>query len=298
EETAASAVYFAITPATKPLRVWVSSYAAAASVEIRALFKSVPFLLLQLLWIVLAATEIYSDVFHGEYDSVFYPTTGLILSTLRQPIALVSMILLIYYSAEIFWREHQYRMSPVINATPVPSSVLIAAKWSSLAVLIFSVVVSGIVPGIFFQIIKGYAHFEPFVYLSLFYFSGLQLILLGAAASFIHMLSPNKYLGMIMMLAFMIFCQRGQSFGFDHHLLRFATAPPVQYSDMNGFGHAAGFHWYMLYWSIAAGILILIASRIWRAAGATWRERLRLLRRSNEQGNRIVVVLACAFVAA
>ena len=82
------------------------------------MLKSIPFILLTILWAALAAMEILSDVAGGEYGAAFYPTTSLILGTLRQPLGLVATVIIIYYSAELIWRERSVGMAEIINTTP------------------------------------------------------------------------------------------------------------------------------------------------------------------------------------
>ncbi len=258
-------------------------YLSAVRIELR-IFRSKPFLLLLLLWLGLAASEIWSDVLSGEYGAMLYPATGTIIATLRQPMSMIGMILLIYYGAEIFWREQRHRMTPIIDTTPVSGMVMIAAKLTAIATIIAAVVAVGIIPGVSLQIARGYFDFQPLVYLSLFYFSGFPLLLLGAAALFIHALSPGKYAGMVGVLLFAILASRAPMIGLMHPLWRFAGAPPVRYTDMNGFGHdAVPFSTLMLHWTAIAILFVVLAAALWRRIGHSVKERLQVLIRHSRR---------------
>src|SRR6185436_3726130 len=112
------------------------------------------------LWMAMAGSEIYGDVLDGEYGSTSYPVTGLIVAALRTPLMLIGQIMVIYYGAELFWREHRYRMSSILATTPVPGSVMIASKWTALTALVGALVGAGSAVGIVLQVANGYWNFE------------------------------------------------------------------------------------------------------------------------------------------
>ncbi len=187
-----------------------------------------------------------------------------------------------YYGAELFWREQRIRMASIVDSTPVSGAVMIASKWTALAALIGSVLLGGAAAGVALQVSKGYFDFQPFLYLSFFYFTGVPLLLYAAASLFIHALSPGKYAGMIFFVLFMIVSRRAAAIGLEHDLWRFAAAPSVPYTELNGFGHyAAPFHWFMLHWTVLALLLAGMAAALWRRVAAPLKERLRLLARPN-----------------
>lgn len=197
------------------------------------------------------------------------------------------MIAIIYYGSEVFWRERRYRIAAIIETTPIPSSAMIAAKWTALVAMIAALIASGILVGVVIQVIHGYTDFEPLVYASLFDFAGWPLALYAAAAICIHALSPNKYVGMVLVLLFAVVTQRAQVAGLEHHLWRFATAPAVKYTAMNGFGdYAAPFHWFMLHWTAWAALFLTIAAFRWRG-----------VRRATRNGRALVAAFAIVVVA-
>jgi ABC-2 type transport system permease protein len=204
----------------------------------------------------------------------------------------------IYYGAEICWRERHARMSAVLDATPVRGSAMIASKWTALAAIVGALVTGGIVAGIGLQVSRGYWDFEPELYLATFYLAGLPLALFAAVAVFVHALSPGKYAGMVLVLVVAIFTQRAYLLGLEHHLWRFASAPPVGYTEMNGFGaQLAAFHWYMLLWSAVGALLMLLAAGLWRGMGSGAGERVGRLLRPSPAGRSVAAALAGVAVA-
>lgn len=265
--------------------VWSANTPVIARIvmELRAFFTK-PVLLLYALWIGLAATELQSDVLDGEYATALYPATGRIIAALQQPIFIVGILLIIYYGAEMFWREQRTRMASIVDTTPVSGGTMIAAKWTAMVVLIASLIACGIGIGVAMQLSHGYTDIHPLLYLSLFYIAGLPLALYAAVALLIHAASPNKYVGMLLMVAFLVLVRRA-----DDPLLRFASGPSLRYSDMIGFGDALPrFGRFMLHWSVLALLFVALAAPMWRRVSGPLRERF-------TRPNRLAI--ACAVIA-
>ncbi len=238
-------------------------FLALTRIEIRTLILNRAFLAMTLLWAGLAAFELISEVTRGEYGSATYPTPGILFRTLAQPLSMLVTILIVYTSAEIVWRERALRMAGILNASPVSNGVFVAAKCTALAVMVLLMTAVAVITGAILQLGRGWP-IEPGALLAFVYFSAMPLILLAIAAVVIQTLSPHKYLGMLLVLLFAVVSQRGEVLGLNNPLWRFANAPGVEYSDMNGFGRTAPFHWFMLYWAAFAGLGLLLAIARWR----------------------------------
>jgi ABC-2 type transport system permease protein len=271
---------------------WFATYLSRTKLEIRALWTKSTLLLL-LLWLGWAVSEIYGSVLTGEYNSTSYPVTSLLLGAIESPVTILGTILILYYGAELFWREQRSRMASIVDSTPVSGTVMITSKWTALAALIGALFLTGAIACVALQVSKGYFEFQPLLYLWFFYFAGVPLLLYAAASLFIHALSPGKYAGMIFCVLFMIVSRRASLLGLEHDLWRFAAAPPVPYTELNGYGHyAAPFHWFMLHWLVLALLLTAMASALWRRVAAPMKERLRLLARPSATARVLVAVLA------
>ncbi|MEO6194543.1 MAG: M1 family aminopeptidase [Thermoanaerobaculia bacterium] len=258
---------------------WLATYLSCTKLALRTLLTKSTLLLL-VLWLGWAVSEIYGGVLTGEYNSTSYPVTSLVVEALQTPATILGMILILFYGAELFWREQRVRMAPIVDSTPVSGAVMIASKWTALAALLGAMLLGGAAAGVALQVSKGYFDFQPLLYLAFFYFAGAPLLLYAAAALFIQALSPGKYAGMIFFVLFVIVSRRASTIGLEHDLWRFAAAPPVPYSELNGFGHyAAPFHGFMLHWAVLALLLAAMAAALWRRAPAPPMERLRLLAR-------------------
>lgn len=241
------------------------TYLSTTRLELRSLIANLPFLALMLLWAGLAASEILSTVDSGEYGSRLYPTTSIVLSAIQMPLAIIATIVLVYFSAEIVWRERTVRMDGVLNATPAPSLAFVLSKWTALCALVFVLVATGTLVAVLIQLAKGYTNLEPPVILGFAYFAGAPLIVFAMAAVLVHTLSRQKYLGMLIVLLLAVIQHRADLFGLQHPLWKFAAAPVGTHSDMNGFAlFATPFHWLMLHWTLVGALCLAVASAYWR----------------------------------
>ena len=256
----------------------MAAFLSATKLEVFAAMRGLPTILLGALWFVLALTEIRSDIFDGEYHGASYPATALILGTLQPPVFIIGLIIVIYYASELFWREQRFRVSSLIDATPVRGLAMVLSKWMTLVVMIAAAIAIGIAAGVLTQAANGWFEFRPLLYLSLFWFSGMPLALYAAAAVLIHALSPGKYAGLVLVLLFVVATRLLPVAGLEHPLWRFASGPPIDYSDLFGFSEEApAFHRLMLHWSVFAAACLAGASLVWRRLSDTVRNRLRRL---------------------
>lgn len=269
-------VYRRIAPESRAARVWWNAFRSTAWFEVRTLLQSAPFIALLIGWFVMAISTIHGDIGPGEYGASSWAATSVVVDSLRQPLSILAFIILVYYAADVFWREHRYNVSPVLNATPVQSSVFALGKMAAMVAAIVSLTLVAIAAGLTMQIAGGTA-IEWLPYASLFYFVGLPLVLFAAAATLVQAASPGRYAGMIIFLAFVLFANRAPLLGLEHPLWRYATAADVEFSEMNGFAQSGAFHWLMLHWTIAAVILLALATALWRSVGMPLRERRRAL---------------------
>jgi ABC-2 type transport system permease protein len=250
----------------------IAELLAATRIELRTVLRGIPFILLTLLWAGLAAMQILADVAGGEYGAAFYPTTSLILGTLRQPLGLVATVIIIYYSAELIWRERSVGMAEIINATPATNAVFVLSKWLALTAMIGVLIATGIGVGIVIQIARGFHAFHPALLLAFAAILGIPLMLFAMAAVLIQTLSPSKYFGLFAVLVAGVLIQAGSALGIEHPLLTFAGAPPLQYTEMNGFGASiTPFLWFMALWTAIGLLLLLAASALWRRTSGAGR---------------------------
>lgn len=229
---------------------------------LRGIWKEVPFL-------VIAGTCVFALVskainMDNMYGTSSYPTTGSVIAQLLDSINLFFLILLIFYSGEVVWKERQQKINPITDVTPIASAPLLISKFLGLA-LMFLMFLAGIfVFGILLQVIRGYYEFDLQAYVgSLFFESFLNLCLLSVLAMLVQVLSGNKFTGFVATVALvLVIFILAPPLGLEHDLVSYASGTLGAFSEMNGFGHfVQPFIWLKTYW-IAFAVILLIPAVI------------------------------------
>lgn len=252
---------------------------SATRLEFRALLRSWPFVAILLMWVGTAGIQVIENLRRAEFGTALLPTTGLLLRNLDRPLLLFGLLVVVYFSGELVWRERMVRVAEIVDATPTSSAVFLASKALALFLLVGVLIAVALVVGVGLQLALGYRPIQPALHASLFYFGGLPLVLFAVLALFIQTLAPHRYAGMLGTLMAAVLLPLGAPGGPEHPLLRYAAGGTVPYSEMNGFGPtAAVFSGFMAYWTACAGLLVLVTYGVWRRGSeARLLSRLRAL---------------------
>lgn len=236
--------------------------------EAAAMLKNIPLAAMLALWVLLMGIELNDSLFQGMFGSSLYPATGIIveeLGALRPAVLLV-----IFCAAELVRRERAANMHALLYATPVRNLLFPLVQLAVLAVVIVVLISLNILLGLGLQWSHGYFRAELPVYFSMYYYSGLPLLLFGALAVFIQTLIPHKYTGMLASLLAAGLILYSRRLGVENYLFRYAVTPDLEYSSMNGVGHyAKAFNWYMLYWGAFAMMLVFLSAALWKRTRRT-----------------------------
>jgi len=236
-------------------------WASMTRLETRTLLRSLPFLVLMLFGLLNLTGNMSSEV-NGR---ILYPVTHRMLSTIAGGFDLFLMMVIVFYSAELVWRDKKHRFHEIQGSLPVPSWILMTSKFAALAVIILVslTLAMGLTMG--FQLSKGFYHLEPGLYLrGLFVMSFSEWILLAVVAMFTQVIGRQRYLGFFLMLLYFLLSAFGPEMGMEHALFYFNRTPAVIYSDMNGYGHfAAATLWFKILWALLAFIMLTVAVRLW-----------------------------------
>ncbi|WP_299243629.1 M1 family aminopeptidase [uncultured Aquimarina sp.] len=243
-------------------------FLSLTKLELAAIFKSLPFIAILLIWVLIAFTEIYSRIYEGgAYQDSLYPVTYFLIELISDPLPIMGLILIIFYSGELVWRECNVHFNEITDVTPASNGIFFFSKYVALLVLPMLLILIGVLISVGFQIVGNYYQLEWSQYINLFYFQSIELFFYGVVALFIQSLVSNKYLGMFLsgILIFGLGSTLSNFIGIEHSLLQLGRTPPIVYIDMNGYGtYPRIFHWYALYWMALAGILVLLAFKLWR----------------------------------
>ncbi len=232
--------------------------------EVAQVFTGPVYLILMLLAVAMTVLMTFSA--NQIYGTAIYPVTRVMLSVVSGGFALFSLIVAIFYSGELVWRERGRRINEIIDSTAIPNWAFLVPKTIALLIVLGSTLLFSIAADVVVQLVKGYHNFEFGKYL-LWYLlpNTLSFGLIGVLAIFVQALSPNKFAGWAAMVVYMIVQAVAGQLGWDHHLYMYASSPVLPLSDMNGLGHMwIGWLAFKLYWTAFAIVLLVVAHLFWR----------------------------------
>ena len=248
--------------------------------ELKNIFKSLPFIAVLIMWLLIVFSELFSTVIGGgEYGVSVYPFTNLLIDLFLNQLTLFSLILIVFYSSEIFWRERDLNINNIIDATPVKNGVFFLSKFTALLSLPMILITSGILMCIAFQISLNHTNFEFSLYVSLYYHYGIQLVIFSMISFFVNSLVKSKYIGMGIFGLIVLLSLKSGMLGLEHPLTSLGFLPRLEYNNMDGFNGVSNlFNHLVLYW-LALGLIITVLSfKIWnRGAVASFSVKLKQL---------------------
>jgi aminopeptidase N len=215
------------------------------------------------------------------YGSGSYPVTRQMVQALNGSFTVIPIIIAVFYSGELVWRDRERRMHEIIDATAAPDWAHLVPKIVAITLVLGASSLAAVATGVGVQLLKGYTHFELGGYLLWFVLpTFVNAVQLAALSVFVQVLVPQKFLGWGVMLAYIVATVALGAAGFEHHLYDYAGTSPVPLSDMNGMGRFwIGQTWFQLYWSGFALILTVLAYALWRrGATVALRPRMTYLR--------------------
>ena len=212
------------------------------------------------------------------FGTKVYPVTHLMTEAMDGSYNFLLIIIIGFYAGELVWRERGARISEVTDAFSLPDFIPLLSKLTALTAVIVVFLGAGALVCAAYQLIRGYTHIEPGLYLSYIALNTLRFVLVGALALFLQVIANNKFLGYLLIVIYFISRIALTQLHFDHHLYNFGSAPDAPYSDMNGYGHyLAGDLWFRAYWGCLAVALLVVAALFWaRGVAQGWKERSRI----------------------
>lgn len=250
--------------------------------NLRSIIKNAVFKIVAIFGILLLIVTLVEG--YEYYGLQSYPVTYKIIDDISGATGLFVLIVVIFFSGELVWRDRLSHIHEVINATPHQSLVSVFAKVASLVSVAVLLQLVFIVLGILSQLLRGYTHIEPDIYLIHFFVDTLPVYVIYAALFVVvQTLVNNRYVGYFIGILFVTVWNILLSVvHWQSNMLQPGGAPGISYSDMNGFGPGfTGTLWFDAYWLLFAVILIFIAGFFWpRSVVSSVREKWQLARTS------------------
>lgn len=261
----------AIQPVTggasvRPHHGWQSSAAQLwlrLMTELIQVLKSPGLIVLLLLLVIFTGlTLFFAQTMYGT-DS--YPLTANIVTTLVQGTGLFTLIVAVFYGGELVWRERDTRFHEIVGSTPTAPWIMFLPKIVAIFAVLLLMAVAGMATGIVYQIMKGAQSIDLGMYVFSYVLpQSVDMLLIAVLAVFAQVISPNKYIGWGLMLAWFVAGIFLSNLGYTNILYRYGAGPGEPLSDMNGAGNFwIGAWWARFYWLAFGTILLVVTHWLW-----------------------------------
>ncbi|MFC4932130.1 ABC transporter permease/M1 family aminopeptidase [Massilia sp. GCM10023247] len=248
-----------------------------SALHLRQTVATLPFALIALVGMALVLNgSFHTGMLHGAST---YPVTFQMLELIRDVCGIFIPLVTAFYAAQLVWRERDARIAQLFDVLPVPGWLAPLSKTLALVAMQALLLLLAMLCAILAQVLRGWFALEPGLYLQYLFTVLLpQYALQAVLAVTVQALCSRKYLGYAVLAATQVLIVGAQGRGFDHPLL--GVFLPLDYSSMNGFGHALlRERVVQLYWAGAALLLLVLCVVLWpRGVNAELRSRLRMAR--------------------
>jgi ABC-2 type transport system permease protein len=296
----ASAPVQALSDIPKPEQTFTTEYSwyqvwFLAKFEFRKIVKSIFFLIivaLSILTLVLVTTQLGLI-----YGTSTYPVTYQILQVGGATFQFFMMILIIFYSGILVWRERDSKVEELIGTAPLKPYVGFSSKLIALILVQAVLLVVVMITGMCIQMYNGYYNVEPLQYIKeLFGFKLIGLAFICILAMAIQVIINNKYIAYFVAVLILVIIP--VVFGlleWNNQLLFFnSSGPRLPYSDMNGYGHfLSSFLVFKIYWGAFCIALIVLSNMLWvRGKEKGFKNRVRIAKNMFKGKAKLAVSLA------
>jgi len=242
---------------------------ARTRLDMAQIFRSPAYAVLLVLGLFHAATGLHE--LSPMWGTPSLPVTRLLVQLLNFSFTTIPLIIALYYSGELVWRERDRNLHEMIGASAIPDWAYVVPKTLALALVLISTLLVGMVAAIAVQVFHAYTQFEIGKYL-LWYLlpNAVDYLLIAVLAVFVQAVSPHKFVGWGVMLLFVISRSVLPDLGLIDHLYTYGQGPAVPLSDMNGQGRFWIGAWtFRAYWAAFALLLLVLSHALWRRGAET-----------------------------
>jgi ABC-2 type transport system permease protein len=262
--------------------------------------KSVTFITLFLFSVIILLANLAGGFEY--YGLQSYPLTYKMIDVITGASNIFVIIILVFFSGELVWRDRDSKINEVIDATPHASAISLSAKVLSLIALTTLLQFFFVLCAVLYQLAKGYTRIELDVYLFDLLLSTIPLYVVWSGVMImVQVLVNNKYVGyFVSILVIFLWSLVMLALDLQTNMLAIGSGPSIMYSDMNGFGAGVeGRLWFNLYWLLFSLICIMMAAVLWsRGTASSFKERLQHANKKMSGGVKaFTLTLVVAFVA-
>lgn len=250
---------------------------ATIRLEYRRLLKTVTFIVVTCAALLNCITALIFTATQG-FGLTTRPVTYALLQIITGTLYMFLIALITFFAGVLVWEERDARTDEVQDALPVPEWPNYLAKFIALMTAIASIQALVMIVAICVQAFHGYTRFQLGLYIETLLGQDLLIFaFFGTIAFFIHVLSPNKYVGYFVFIGFVVantFMWRPLHVG--TRMVRVGSLPAMTYSDFFGYEPwMKGWWWFALYWTLFCLLIAAASILLWqRGRDTRWKARL------------------------
>jgi hypothetical protein len=244
------------------------------------IIRSTAFILLALLGLLNCVPSLFTA--NAGYGTHELPVSYTMVNLIRGTYYLFTMIILVYFSGSVIWKERTNRMNEIVDALPTKNWTTWLGKYSAILGIMFTLQVLAMLAAIVAQSLMGYHQYDVWVYVrELLVMDLLNFAMILALGFLVQALSPNMYLGFFIVILFVVI----NSFAWgaldvESNMVKYGSTPNYVLSDFYGYQpFGKGLFWFNAYWLLFATLLALAAILAWpRGKETTIKKRLKIAR--------------------
>jgi hypothetical protein len=257
----------------------VQQFFSSTRLEFKALVKSVIFIVIALAAMLNCLSALIFNATEGFGDTSL-PVTYNLLNLIAGTLYLFLFAMVTYFAGTLIWEEREARVDEILDAMPQP---VWPTYLSKLVALLASIVILQFVAaltGVAVQLGHHFHRIQPGLYVeTLFGIDFSTFLFFAVLAFFLHVISPNKYIGYFAYIVFAIlnlFAWRPLHVATN--LVQFGSRPDMTYSDFFGYSpYMRSWIAYTCYWAAFCVLLALLSILLWqRGRDTEWKARFAL----------------------
>jgi ABC-2 type transport system permease protein len=243
--------------------------------EVKQVLFTPSFVVLIVISILFLMTVLFQQV--GWFGAKSIPITKDMVNAIFGTFSLLSIVIVTFYSAEVIWRERDYRIADIVESAPIPSLVFWLSKFFAVNLVLMIIYGLAMLFTLGYQLAYGVTDLQISQYfISIILFILIPLSMSVVLSFFIQTLCSNKFVGMFVYLLVAFSPMFLVELGIEHNMLIFAQAPTLTYSDMNGYAWFIETQlWYSLYWGAFSMLLAIVTFGMWqRGTAVSWKNKI------------------------
>jgi ABC-2 type transport system permease protein len=253
-----------------------TKYFASLRIHFLGVVKSTVFIVVLLAALLNCIPAVALNASEG-YGNSSFPVTHWILQLIAGTLYMFIIGIVTYYAGTLVWKDRDVRMDEITDSLPTPEWVSYASRLTALIGIVLVIQLVVFASGIIVQAANHFYRFQLGLYVKELLVRDLSLFfMLAILAFFIHVLSPNKYVGYFLYVAYLL----ANFFAWTplnvaSNLPKYGFRPRIIYSDFYADApFRIAWNWFSLYWLLCCSLLFILTVLLWpRGKQAKWSER-------------------------